>query len=109
MYLEERQPTQPSDQGEAKASSIKDERQPSSECRESRLEESVTVPPRKAYLEQCRIFGKTDPNAPVFMMMVRLFSSTLATHRPNTDGTPIGPIFYLPHCPPCVLGLLYIR
>ncbi|KAH7186259.1 major facilitator superfamily domain-containing protein [Fusarium flagelliforme] len=74
MYLEERQLTQPSDYGETKAGSIKDERQPSSECRESRLEESVTVPPRKTYLEQCRIFGKTDPNAPVFMMMIRSFT-----------------------------------
>ncbi|RFN48880.1 hypothetical protein FIE12Z_6935 [Fusarium flagelliforme] len=69
MYLEERQLKQPSDQEKTKAGSIKHEHQPSSECRESRLEESVTVPPRKTYLEQCRIFGKTDPNAPVLMMM----------------------------------------
>ncbi|GKU09136.1 unnamed protein product, partial [Fusarium langsethiae] len=69
MYLEERQPPSPSSQQPIDTDSIKDEPQGTSECRESRLEESVTVPPRKMYLEQCKIFGKTDPNAPVFMMI----------------------------------------
>ncbi|KAF9784879.1 hypothetical protein IL306_006341, partial [Fusarium sp. DS 682] len=68
MYLEERQPLSPSSQRPIDTDS-KDEPQATSECRESRLEESVTVPLRKTYLEQCKIFGKTDPNTPVVMMM----------------------------------------
>ncbi|KAF9776960.1 hypothetical protein IL306_004784, partial [Fusarium sp. DS 682] len=74
MYLEERQLPSPSSQRPNDTDFIKDEPQATSECRESRLEESVTVPPRKTYLEQCKIFGKTDPNAPVFMMMIRSFT-----------------------------------
>ncbi|KAH7187680.1 major facilitator superfamily domain-containing protein [Fusarium oxysporum] len=74
MYFEERQLPSPSSQRPIDADSIKDEPQATSECRESRLEESVTVPPRKTYLEQCKIFGKTDPNSPVFMMMIRSFT-----------------------------------
>lgn len=70
MYLEERQPPSPSSQQPIDADSTKDEPQATSECMESRLEESITVPPRKTYLEQCKIFGKTDPDTPVFMMMV---------------------------------------
>ncbi|KAF5586110.1 hypothetical protein FPANT_7316 [Fusarium pseudoanthophilum] len=74
MYLEARQPPSPSSQRPIDADSVKDEPQATSECMESRLEESVTIPPRKTYLEQCKIFGKTDPNSPVFMMMVRSFT-----------------------------------
>ncbi|KAI1063740.1 hypothetical protein LB506_005889 [Fusarium annulatum] len=74
MYLEERQPPSPSGQQPTDADSTKDEPQATSECMESRLEESVTVPPRKSYLEQCRIFGKTDPDTQVFMMMIRSFT-----------------------------------
>jgi hypothetical protein len=71
MYLEDRQPPSPSSQRPINTNPIKDEPQATSECRESRLEESVTAPRRKTYLEQCKICGKTDPNAPVFLMMVR--------------------------------------
>jgi len=71
MYLEERQPPSASGQQPIHADSTKDEPQATSECMESRLEESITVPPRKTYLEQCRIFGRTDPETPVLMMMVR--------------------------------------
>ncbi|KAI1049651.1 hypothetical protein LB505_011695, partial [Fusarium chuoi] len=74
MYLEERQPPSPSSQQPIDADSTKDEPQATSECMESRLEESITVPPRKTYLEQCKIFGKTDPDTPVFMMMIRSFT-----------------------------------
>ncbi|KAF5540677.1 hypothetical protein FNAPI_10430 [Fusarium napiforme] len=74
MYLEQRQPPSRSSQRPIDADSIKEEPQATAECMESRLEESTSVPPRKTYVEQCKIFGKTDPNSPVFMMMVRSFT-----------------------------------
>ncbi|KAH7370683.1 major facilitator superfamily domain-containing protein [Rhexocercosporidium sp. MPI-PUGE-AT-0058] len=74
MYLEERPAHAPPEQAKVDTEPGKDERQASSECTETRLEESVTVPPRKSYLEQCKIFGKTDPNTLVLMMMIRSFT-----------------------------------
>ncbi|KAF5544278.1 hypothetical protein FPHYL_11053 [Fusarium phyllophilum] len=88
MYLEERQPPSPSSRRPIDAESIKDEPQATSECVESRLEESVTVAPRKTYLEQCKIFGKTDPRCsgsalPMVRMVIGLaglaFTSTFPT------------------------------
>jgi hypothetical protein len=107
MYLEKRQPPSPSSERPIDTDVIKDEPQATSECRESRLEESATVPPRKTYLEQCKIFGKTDPNSPVFLMMVKPHSAQ-ECHRLSTDGIHPDPILYLPDRTPGVLGLLYL-
>lgn len=75
MYLEPRGAHASPEQGQFDTEPGKDERPANSECVETMLEESVTVPPRKSYLEQCKIFGKTDPNTPVLMMMVRLIKA----------------------------------
>ncbi|KAH7305296.1 major facilitator superfamily domain-containing protein [Stachybotrys elegans] len=74
MYLEERSAHASPEQGQVDTEPGKDERQANSECVETKLEASVTVPPRKSYLEQCKIFGKTDPNTQVLMMVVRSFT-----------------------------------
>jgi hypothetical protein len=80
MYLEERPADATLEQGQGDTEPVKDERQAISECVETKLEESVTAPPRNSYLEQCKIFGKTDPNSPVLMMMVRFIQTR--TRRP---------------------------
>ncbi|KAF9782005.1 hypothetical protein IL306_011785 [Fusarium sp. DS 682] len=64
MYLEERPVRPPPGQRKVDTEPGKEEGQATSEFLEARLEESITVPPRKSYLEQCKIFGKTDPNTP---------------------------------------------
>ncbi|USP81324.1 hypothetical protein yc1106_08598 [Curvularia clavata] len=74
MYLEERPANTSPQQGQVDTEPGKDEPPAHSECLETGLEDSVTVPPRKPYLEQCKIFGKTDPNTAVFMMVIRSFT-----------------------------------
>lgn len=78
MYLEERPANASPQQAQADTDSGKDEPPAHSQCVETGLETSVAFPPRKSYLEQCRIFGKTDPDTAILMMMVRIIE-TLTT------------------------------
>ncbi|KAH7120515.1 major facilitator superfamily domain-containing protein, partial [Dactylonectria macrodidyma] len=73
----------------------KDENQATSEGIELSVQRSSSCPPpRKTYLQQLKVLDTTDPNSPIFLMMVRSFTYF-----------PIPPVFWVCSTYGMIIGL----